>query len=125
MALFLLAAASAKATTLRFSGYDWTVKAGNGLGPGPCNWSDSNAWVDSDGALHLKLTKVGGTWYCAEIESVQRFGFGEYQFWVEGAIDALDPNVVLGLFNYPPPAVGPDGTNEIDVELARWGVAVS
>ncbi len=38
-----------------------------------------------------------------------------------GRIDRLDPNVVLGLFDYPPPEVGPDGTNEIDIEFARWG----
>jgi hypothetical protein len=29
---------------------------------------------------------------------------------------------VLGLFNYPPPEVGPDGTNEIDIEFSKWGV---
>jgi hypothetical protein len=28
---------------------------------------------------------------------------------------------VLGLFNYPTPDVGPDGTNEIDIEFAKWG----
>ena len=52
---------------------------------------------------------------------VDRLGFGRYQFWVIGAIDQLDPNVVFGLFNYPTPDVGPDGTNEIDIEFARWG----
>ena len=36
-------------------------------------------------------------------------------------MDRLDPNVVLGLFNYPTPDVGPDGTNEIDIEFAKWG----
>lgn len=120
-AALLLAAAGAGATTLHFSGYDWTVKSGNDLGPGPCDWSDSNAWVDASGALHLKISNVDGAWYCAEIESVQRLGFGEYQFWVEGAIDTLDQNVVLGLFDYPTPDVGADGTNEIDIEIARWG----
>jgi hypothetical protein len=28
---------------------------------------------------------------------------------------------VLGLFNYPTSAIGPDGTNEIDIEFAKWG----
>jgi len=47
--------------------------------------------------------------------------FGRYQFWVVGRLDRLDPNVVFGLFNYPTPDVGPDGTNEIDIEFAQWG----
>ena len=50
-----------------------------------------------------------------------RLGFGRYQFWTVGRVDRLDPNVVLGLFNYPTPDVGPDGTNEIDIEFAKWG----
>lgn len=96
-------------------------KSGDGLGPGPCNWSAADAWVDGKGWLHLKLTQQGGTWYAAEIESVKRFGFGRFQFYVIGQIDKLDQNVVLGLFNYPTPDVGVDGTNEIDIEIARWG----
>ncbi|OYW21777.1 MAG: hypothetical protein B7Z55_05455, partial [Planctomycetales bacterium 12-60-4] len=40
-----------------------------------------------------------------------------------GRLDQLDPNVVLGLFNYPPREVGPDTTHEIDIEFARWGRA--
>jgi hypothetical protein len=110
----------AGAKTIRFSGYDWTVRSGTG-GPGPCTWSESNVAVDANGDLHLKLKEMGKSWSCAEIESVRRLGFGAYQFWVVGAIDRLDPNVVLGLFNYPTPDLGPDGTNELDVEIARWG----
>ena len=52
-------------------------------------------------------------------------GFGRYQFQVIGRIDQLDPNVVLGLFKYPTPDVGPDGTNEIDIEFAQWGRATA
>ncbi len=69
-AAFLLAAAGAQATTLHFSGYDWTVKSGNDLGPGPCNWNESNVWVDAGGALHLKISNVDGAW--SEVEIVIR-----------------------------------------------------
>jgi hypothetical protein len=55
------------------------------------------------------------------VETVRSFGFGAYQFQIIGRIDQLDPNVVLGLFDYPPPSGGPDGTNEIDIEFSRWG----
>ena len=80
--------------------------------------------MDSEGQLHLKLIRLSsGTFSCAEIISVERFGFGTYQFEVTGPIGAIDANVVLGIFFYPSADVGPDGTNEIDVEVARWGHA--
>ena len=44
---------AAGAATLHFAGYDWTVKSGDGLGPGPCDWRESNVWVDAEGDLHL------------------------------------------------------------------------
>lgn len=117
LALQISALHSLEATTIQFSGYTWEVKSGDGLGPGPNNWSASNVWVDANGYLHLKITKVGDKWYSASVKMTQSLGFGTYQFWVIGAIDTLDKNVVLGMFNYN----GPDGTNEIDVEIARWG----
>jgi hypothetical protein len=55
----------------------------------------------------------------------QRFGFGTYQFKIIVRPDTLDDNVVLGLFNYTTPDIGPDGTNEIDIEFATWGGAQS
>lgn len=110
--------------TIQFSGYTWTVRAGSG-GPGPNTWVDANAWVDVAGYLHLKLTNEGNGWSCAEVTTTTRLGFGTYQFELNGPIDQLDQNVVLGLFNYPPADVGPDGTNEIDIEFARWGDAAN
>ena len=121
LALLMAAYASSPAKTIRFSGYDWKVKSGTHEGPGPNNWSENNVWVDQDGYLHLKLTKQGDRLYCAEVLRQARLGFGRYQFWVVGRVDRLDPNVVLGLFNYPTPDVGPDGTHEIDIEFAKWG----
>jgi hypothetical protein len=100
----------------------WDVRSGGG-GPGPNTWDDANASVDGSGALHLHLTQVISAWHTAEISTRDRLGFGTYQFEVAGPLDQFDPNVVLGLFNYPPPDVGPDGTNEIDIEVARWGNA--
>ena len=109
------------AKTIYFAGYDWTVKSGNNIGPGPNSWDEDNVWVDQNGYLHLVLSKRDSQWYCAQASMVDRLGFGRYQFWVTGRIDQLDPNVVFGLFNYPPSDVGPDGTHEIDIEFARWG----
>ncbi len=110
---------STESTTIQFSGYTWNVKNGNHLGPGPNHWRSNNVWVDANGYLHLKITKDSaiGKWYCAEVSTQQTFGFGKWQFWVEGRIDKLDKNVVLGLFNYS----GNDGFDEMDIEWARWG----
>jgi hypothetical protein len=47
-------------------------------------------------------------------------GFGTYNWLVVSPIDILDPSVVLGFFPYGPPQLGPDGTNEIDIEYSRW-----
>ena len=123
-ALAILACGSlAHAKTLSFAGYHWTVKSGTGIGPGPNDWADDNVWVDKRGALHLKLTHHGGGWHCSQVVLSDRLGFGRYQFWIVGRIDQLDPNVVFGLFSYPTPDLGPDGTNEIDIEFAQWGRA--
>ena len=109
--------AAATTTTITFSGYTWTVKDVASSGPGPNHWSSANAYVDSNGYLHLKITKVGTKWYCAEIQSTQTFGYGKYQFWVDGRIDQLDTNVILGLFNYS----GTDGIDEMDIEYGTFG----
>jgi len=119
MAAFLDSAASA--ATLQFSGFAWTVRTSDHGGPGPNDWDGRNVWVDAEGFLHLKLQARDGKWSCAEVSTVNRFGFGRYQFQVKGPLDRLDPNVVLGLFSYPTRDVGADRTHEIDIEFARWG----
>jgi hypothetical protein len=118
---FLSFASSAQESkTLFFSGYEWTVRSNPG-GPGPNEWKEENVWVDGNGWLHLKISVQDNMWSCAELYTTRRFGFGKYQFEVIGRIDQLDDNVVLGLFNYPTEDVGPDTTNEMDIEFSRWG----
>ena len=108
--------------TLQFSGYEWKVKSSNGpVGPGPNHFSDSkcNVEVDAQGRLHLRLTHHDGHWYCSEVVSTRSFGYGTYKFYVDGSIDSIDPNIVLGLFTWSDaPAFS---HREIDVEISRWG----
>ncbi len=106
---------------IKWCNYYWNVKSGGPMGPGNNFWSKDNVWVDYNGNLHLKISQNGDMWYCAEIWTNDRLPLGKYLFWVIGWLDQLDKNVVLGLFNYPTPDVGPDGTNEIDIEMSRWG----
>ncbi len=101
---------------IQWSGLTWNVKSGTS-GPGPNHWSadSSNVWVDDMGNLHLKITKIGENWFCAEIYSQQSFGYGEYTFQIESNVGKLDKNIVLGLFTYKSDA------EEIDIEFSRWG----
>ena len=121
----LAVAGCSHARTLDFSGYTWSVR-GDGVGD-PANnaWKQDNAWVDAQGRLHLRLTHSLGGWSSAEVVMEKRLGFGTYQFEIDTPVDRFDKNVVLGLFNYPTEDVGPNRTNEIDIEFARWGEAVN
>ncbi len=109
------------ANTISFSGYNWKIKHSptQKIGPGPNYWAKQNVWVDAQGHLHLRLIKYQNKWYCSEVQSVDSFGMGTWQWKIEGRVDLLDKNVVFGLFNYS----GNDGFDEMDIEFARWGNA--
>jgi hypothetical protein len=124
-ALAFGALAGAQERTIRFAGRDWTVKDGDRMGPGPNDWSRDCVFVDARGRLHLRILHRDGRWFSAEVTTTERLGFGRYQFQVDGPIDKLDKSIVLGLFNYPTRDVGGDGTNEIDIEFARWAIATA
>ena len=125
VAMTLLAGSPGKALAVQFSGYVWDVRPDGSGGPGPNHWDRHNAWVDRRGWLHLKISQRGAEWRAVEVTSERRFGFGRYEFVVHGPVDQLDPNVVLGLFNYPTPDVGRDGTNEVDIEYSHWGARIN
>ncbi len=110
------------ATTLSWKGLEWNVTSGGMAGVAEGN--PDNVSIDDNGYLHLKITQNGGTWTASELFTTTLLGFGTYQWQVDAAIDTFDKNVVLGLFPYGPAAgIGKDGTNEIDIEYSRWGVA--
>lgn len=113
---------TARASTLTWKGRSWQVSSG-GIA-GVCPGDPTNVNVDAAGNLHLKVARINGAWSAAEVFTTEKLGFGTYQWQVDGPIDTFDKNVVLGLFSYGPQAgVGADGTNEIDIEYARWGQA--
>ncbi|GJH02736.1 glycoside hydrolase family 16 protein [Paraburkholderia terrae] len=122
LALWWMAAASA--AEIEWAGTGWQVRSGAGKPCASDRWNGRGAWVDAEGRLHLRLSRMpDGHFACVEVESVKRFGFGRYAFEIRGPIGDADPDVVFGVFMYPPADVGPDGTNEIDIEIARWGDA--
>lgn len=105
-----------------FSGYEWRVKTSEGLaGPGPNLFSDSDdqVRVDSAGRLHLAITQGPDGPQCAEIISLDSFGYGKYVFRTSGALESLDTNAVLGLFTWSDDSAYHN--REIDIEFSRWG----
>ena len=114
--------AGAEAATLAWKGHTWQVTSGGMAGV--CQGDPSNVTVDANGYLHLRISNGASGWTSSELFTADRLGFGTYQWQVDGPIDSYDKNVVLGLFPYGPAAgIGADGTNEIDIEYARWGQA--
>lgn len=112
----------ASARTVSFAGQEWVVKTSSGtVGPGPNVFSDAatNVWVDTQGRLHLRITRTRGLWVCAEVAGTRSLGHGTYTWTLDSRVDALDPNVVLGLFTWSDdPAFA---NREIDIEFSRWG----
>ncbi|MGD6852523.1 MAG: glycoside hydrolase family 16 protein [Candidatus Bathyarchaeia archaeon] len=112
-----MVSAATNPTTIKFSGYIWNIKySSQPANPGGNYWSNSpqNVWVDENGWLHLKITKVNGKWYCAEVTCTKTLGYGTYAFYLVSRTDNFDKNVVLGLFAYK------DDSHEVDIEYTKW-----
>jgi hypothetical protein len=69
----------------------------------------------------LKLTHSNGRWHTAEVFNTKSLGLGRYEFELDSRVDALDSNVVFGLFTWSnAPAYN---HREIDIEFSRFGNA--
>lgn len=113
----------AQYSTLSFGGLTWYVKtAPEPVYPGPQFFVQQNAFVDSQGQLHLRLTRCGDSWCAAEIFTTANVGYGTYSFVTNSAINNIDPNVTLGLFTWDGQA-GDQNYREWDIEFGRWGNA--
>jgi hypothetical protein len=108
---------------IHFSGYDWSTKIASVLvGPGPNYFRDAedSAWVDDQDRLHLRVhPDESGAWAAAEVVLQATLGYGTYTFVVDGPLEAVDPNVVLGLFTWNDDPT--QSHRELDIEFARWG----
>jgi hypothetical protein len=106
---------------ITWNGVTWAVKSSrSAVGPGPNLFDKTNVSVDTSGRLHLRIARnASGAWSCAEIIGPTSYGYGTYTFALASPVDALDRNVVLGLFTWSDRA--PYAHREIDIEFARWG----
>ena len=105
--------------TLQFSGYEWRIRNAPSDRGGLNAYDASNAWVDSHGALHLRIAKVSGQWTCAEVTLTRSFGYGTYSFVVQET-SHLEPAAVFSIFTWD--YAGADQNHrEMDIEISRWG----
>jgi hypothetical protein len=115
--------------SLPFAGRTWRVKGPGYYGPGPNVFCEGPqcVWVDSQGRLHLTLSRQGSTWRSTEVVLEDALGYGDYIVTTEGRLDAIDAQAVLGIFLWQ---YGPcwdeaffwwNPYNEIDIEYSRWG----
>lgn len=111
--------AAGHAQTITWAGHTWKVTSGGMAGVAHGN--PDNVTIDSNGYLHLSIVKRDGKWTASEVFTTDRFGFGTYQWIVDGDVYNMDPTTVLGLFPYGPVhKIGGDAENEIDIEFSQW-----
>ena len=119
LAWALILSTNLYAQTIHWAGHEWKVTDGGMAGVARGN--PANVVLDVDGHLRLSITQRDGKWTAAELFTVDRMGFGTYQWIVEGNVYAMDPTTVLGLFTYGPTQhIGRDAENEIDIEFSQW-----
>lgn len=103
------------------NGYEWEVKNGTNMGPGPNNFSWSNwvVWLDEQWKLHMRIVnrRIGGqrAWWCSEIINRSYLGYGTYRWVLDQGLESLGSNAVLGLFTWDDNA--PPFYREIDIEF--------
>ncbi len=112
--------ATASASYLRFSGYDWKIRsAASDRGGATSYYDPANAWTDEKGFLHLRISQRDGQWRCAEVQLSRSLGYGSYRFVVQNSAH-LEPAAVLSLFTWDD--LGEDQNHrELDIEITRWG----
>ena len=110
---------------LTFSRLKWDIKHGNSLlGPGPNYFSNSpsDVWIDDQGFLHLTLHEHNGIWYSTEVVSQDTFAYGTYVFTIQGNLNNIDREMVLGLFTWDNNTFQEQANSEVDIEFSKWRV---
>jgi hypothetical protein len=103
---------------VEFSGYEWRVRDAPSARGGGSNYDPANVCVDRQGALHLKITKTGKDWTCAEVSLTRSLGYGTYIFVVRD-VEYLEPAAVFSMFTYDY-AGGALNSREMDIEISQW-----
>jgi hypothetical protein len=111
----------AKVKTLRFSGYEWSIRETPSDAGGTANLYDpQNVWTDAYGFLHLRIARQGDHWTSAEASLTLSLGYGSYRFVVRD-VSKMEPAAVFTISTWDDQ--GPP--REMDIEIGRWGEADS
>jgi hypothetical protein len=105
--------------TLSFGGYEWVVRDAPSDRGGRNEYDPENAWIDDEGALHLRIAPTASDWTCAELSLRRRLGYGSYIFVVRD-VAHLPPAAVFTIFTWDGPAAD-QNHREMDFEIGRWG----
>ncbi len=100
------------------AGYQTNVTQGRLLWSG-INWRvytqmENNTWVDDQGRMHMKLQKIGDSWYRTELDSPTKYLYGKFIWNVNSTSLQFERNTSIGLFTYT------DDSHEIDIEINQW-----
>jgi hypothetical protein len=110
--------------SLKFSGYDWSVRMIDSDKGGMNNLYDAeNAWTDASGALHMQIKKKSGRWSCAEIFLDRSLGYGTYSVTVHDT-SRLEPAANFSMFTFDEWA-SDEHFREMDVEVSGPGDAAN
>lgn len=109
---------------LHFSGYDWVVRQIPSARGGKDNtYIAENAWTDGAGLLHLRVSRQGKGWACAEVSLTRSLGRGTYSFTVSD-VSRMDPAAAMTFYTWDDVAESQQH-RELDVEISQWGDPVN
>ena len=110
--------------SLKFSGYDWSVRTIESDKGGMSNLYDpENAWTDANGALHMQIKKKLDRWSCAEIFLNRSLGYGTYSVTVRDT-SHLEPAAVFSMFTFDE-STSEQYFREMDIEVGGRHDAVN
>jgi hypothetical protein len=102
--------------SLKFSGYDWSVRTSSSDKGGTNNLYDpENASTDASGALHMQIKRKSDSWSCAEIFLNRSLGYGTYSVTVRDT-SHLEPAAAFSMFTFDEWA-SEERFREMDVEV--------
>ena len=104
-----------------FSGLAWKVRTISGdYGAKTNRYSSDNVFVDTSGALHMRLTHGERGWVCAEMQTVRTLGFGDYAVSIDDT-SQLEPAAMFSAFTYFERSTDGDH-RELAIHLTRRGL---
>lgn len=104
--------------TLQFSGYEWRIRnAASNRGGRSNPYSPDNAFIDTNGALHLRVSKKEERFTCAEVALTRSLGYGTYSFLVRD-VSSLAPDMTLEMFTWDYAGADPNN-REMDIVIRQ------